>query len=179
VLRGEEHHRVLKPVAVAALIAALGGANPVAGQAPSPGGDVAFIADFAPSHARVRRDTFDEPNWSGGDSFMKGIAKAEAHECTVALYTRGAGQDFKIEVDFHHPLTLTRRSTPETLVFEGPEQAMRYWQIKWDHDTPAVTPGDATPLASLLLGLSNRDAGERLSAASERALAACGGAKAP
>jgi len=175
VLRGEDDDLVLSRIALAiTLLAGARGARAQEQVAPA-AGDLGFIAEFLPSHARVRRDTFDDPNWSGGDSFMKGIAKAEAGDCAVALYTHGTGQDFKIQIDFRHQITVTRRSTPETIVLDGDDQAIHYWPIAWDHATPKVTPGDPTALPSLLLGLSNADAGVRLASASGHALEACGG----
>ena len=69
---------------------------------------------------------------------------------------------------------LTKRGQ-KTIVLDGDDQAIHYWPIAWDHATPKVTPGDPTALPSLLLGLSNADAGVRLASASGHALEACGG----
>ena len=73
---------------------------------------VSFIAAFLPSHARVRRDSFDDVDWGGGDYYVKGVAGAAARECVVDIDTRGSGSDYRIEVDFRHSLTFTRHGAP-------------------------------------------------------------------
>lgn len=136
---------------------------------------IGFVASSLQSHTRVRRDSFDDVDWTGGDSYMKGIAKAQSHECTVDLYTRGSGTDYRFEIDFRDSLRLEQQHGPEVIMFESPPDhaAIRYWEIKWQGGTPKIVADTPQAMRSLVLSVSGRDDNDRLAEASRRAASQC------
>jgi hypothetical protein len=138
---------------------------------------VGFIAGFLPGHARVRRDTFDDANWGGGDYYVKGIAKARGQDCAVDLYTRGDGADYRVRIDFRDSLLLDQQHAPESITLQAPTNrpAVQSWHMQWKDSKPKLLDDLPTTLPLLLLAVSNRDAGDRLVEASRRALALCAG----
>ena len=136
---------------------------------------VPAVAGFLPSHARVRRDNFDDANWGGGDYYVKEIAQARGQGCAVDLYTRGDGADYRVRIDFRDSLLLDQQHAPESVTFEAPagRPAIQSWHVKWQGSTPKLLDDSPAVLASLILAVSSRDAGARLVEASRGALAAC------
>jgi hypothetical protein len=158
-----------------ALISA-GAAGALSAQAPDSAA-VGFIGGFLPGHARVRRDTFDDANWGGGDYYRKDIAKAQGQDCAVDLYTRGDGADYRVRIDFRDSLLVDQQHAPESVTLQGPTNrpAIQSWHMEWKDSKPKLLDDSPTTLPLVLLAVSNRDAGDRLVDASRRALALCAG----
>jgi hypothetical protein len=126
------------------------------------------------SHSRVRRDSFDDANWGAGDYYVTAIGKAAASPCTLDIYTRGDGQDYRVQISFKDSLTLDEQHAPESVVFGAPPGGgLRVWHITWEGSRPKLQDESPAPLPSLLVASPNADASDRLLQASRRAVGQC------
>lgn len=127
------------------------------------------------SHSRVRRDSFDDANWGAGDYYVKSIGKATAGPCTLDIYTRGDGQDYRVQISFKDSLTLDQQHGPESVVFESPPEGggLHVWHITWEGTRPKLQDQQAAWLPALLVASPNADTSDRLLQASRRAVGQC------
>ena len=99
----------------------------------------------------MRRDDFDDTDWTGADYYAKSVVWADAQGCVLALYSHGTARDYKVALDFRRGILATAGDSPPSVSLTGAAGAIQAWHVSWNAGKPTVTDTTTTALPTFVL----------------------------